>query len=175
MNFHNSPNVKMKAFFPRNGQLLELGSAFQTDKGTDLILHVMPPANEAGEIIIVTRDSANARENRPHTQMKVLFARNFKLHNGEQRTQWIEVGTAVQGDCGTDLVLYLVPPPNERGEFRVLTRPADGQQRYDGYARNRAGGAPAPAVSYARQPVPQVHTTPEPPAAGPRQDDDLPF
>jgi hypothetical protein len=110
------------------------------------------------------------------TKLKVLYARKYQTREGE-KTQWMEVGTAFQSERGTDILLYVVPPPNERGEIRIMTRPYDEQQRgYEGYGASRRAPGPTPAVSYARPPAAQAHTAPEPPGAEPQQrDDDLPF
>lgn len=57
----------------------------------------------------------------------VIYPRNFKTRDGEQRTDWLRIGRAFDGQKGIDILLYSMPvgAGNENGEVRIQLRESD--------------------------------------------------
>lgn len=73
-------------------------------------------------------------------QYTVLYPRKYVSQDGE-KTHWMHVGKAFPAKGGGfDVILYVLPPPNEKNEYRVLIRQddQDGQRPPD----RRPGGPP---------------------------------
>jgi hypothetical protein len=76
------------------------------------------------------------------TKYTVLYPRKYTSQAGEQ-THWMHIGVAFEspkGD-GMDVILYLTPPPDSSGQFRLMIR-KDDREGYYGPGEPRRGGQP---------------------------------
>lgn len=72
-------------------------------------------------------------------KMNILYKRTWKTPQGEERIEWMRLGTCWRGDRGDDIVLYAMPPANEKGEFRFITRPDNYQERQAAQQQGQGG------------------------------------
>lgn len=110
--------------------------------------------------------------NGPRKTYDVIYGRRYWAggKGGQEGMDWMRVGRAFETQGGVDVLLYVMPPADDKGEIRILVR--EPRERDERGARGPQQRAPQ---QYRARPREAPSEDPHPADQGEPGSDDLPF